>query len=116
LEKRPIGVGQFFRKKIAIRETIIEGPESFIAGRGLLSIVSIIQVVLDEEQETNSTNSPFKSDINKNFRDALATTGISTEDAFGKSTSGILKWFNYLTKYFMPTSPVWSNLLLGKNF
>jgi hypothetical protein len=34
LEKRPIGVGQFFRKKIAIRETIIEGPGPFIAGGG----------------------------------------------------------------------------------
>src|SRR5690349_19388687 len=76
----------------------------------------IIQIIVDEEQESNSTNSPFKSVIIKNFHDALAVAGISTEDAFGKSASGILKWFHYLTKYFMPTSPIWSNLLLGKLF
>ncbi len=36
LEKRPIGVGQFLREKIAIRDIIIEGPGPFIAGGGLL--------------------------------------------------------------------------------
>jgi hypothetical protein len=40
-------------------------------------------------------------------------TGISIDDVSRNSASGILKWFHYLTKYFMPTLPVWSNLLLG---
>jgi hypothetical protein len=73
-------------------------------------------VIVDEEKETNSTDSPFKSIFNKIFRDALVVTGLSTEDLYGKSSTGILKWFQYLNKYFMPMAPIWSNLLLGKFF
>jgi hypothetical protein len=29
------------------------------------------------------------------------------------TSGGILKWFKYLTTYFMSTIPIWSNLLLG---
>jgi hypothetical protein len=39
LEKRPIGVGQFLREKIAIRDIIIEGPGPFIAGGGLRFLI-----------------------------------------------------------------------------
>ena len=70
-------------------------------------------MVIDEEQEANATNSPFKVDINKIFQDALIVTGISTEEIQSNSHRGILKWFKYLTPYFMPTLPIWSNLLLG---
>lgn len=73
----------------------------------------IEKTILDEENETNSTNSPFKSIINDIFRDSLIMMGISIDDASRKSTSGILKWFNYLNTYSMPILPVWSNLLLG---
>jgi hypothetical protein len=41
LEKRPIGVGLFLRKKIAIREIIIEGPGPFIAGGGLQDALAV---------------------------------------------------------------------------
>ncbi|CAF5126582.1 unnamed protein product, partial [Rotaria sp. Silwood1] len=70
-------------------------------------------IIVDEEQETNSTNSKFKTVINKIFYDALIDTGISKEDVFGARASGILKWFKYLNRYFMPTAPIWSNMLLG---
>lgn len=79
----------------------------------LIEFLSTKQIILDEEEETNSTNSPFKTVINSIFRDALLHFGMSIDDLSGKSASGILKWFRYLTKYFMPTLPVWSNLLLG---
>ncbi|CAF1488393.1 unnamed protein product, partial [Adineta steineri] len=71
------------------------------------------RIILDEEEETNRTNSPFKSVINDIFGDALSMTGVSIDDVSKNSGSGILKWFHYLTKYFMPTLAVWSNLLLG---
>ncbi|CAF4455530.1 unnamed protein product [Rotaria sp. Silwood2] len=72
--------------------------------------------MVDEEQETNGTTSKFKTVINKIFYDALIDTGISKEDVFGARSSGILKWFKYLTRYFMSTAPIWSNVLLGKSF
>jgi hypothetical protein len=72
-------------------------------------------MIIDEEEEANTTDSPFKSVINRIFQDALDLTGISIEEAFGATSRGILKWLKYLTKFFMPTSPIWSNLLLGKN-
>jgi hypothetical protein len=28
---------------------------------------------------------------------------------------GIYEWFDYLTKYFLPTAPMWSNMLLGNS-
>ncbi len=75
----------------------------------------ITQLIVDEEQETNATDSRFKSTINRIFDDALIVIGISKEDAHGATPAGILKWFKYLTKYFMPTAPIWSNMLLGKD-
>jgi len=39
-------------------------------------------VIVDEEKETNSTDSPFKSIFNKIFRDALVITGLPTEDLY----------------------------------
>ncbi|CAF5127330.1 unnamed protein product, partial [Rotaria sp. Silwood1] len=70
------------------------------------------QIVIDEEQEANATNSPFKSVIKKIFQDALNITGILVEEAEGVALQSILKWFKYLTNFFMPTLPIWSNLLL----
>ncbi|CAF1368369.1 unnamed protein product, partial [Rotaria sordida] len=70
-------------------------------------------IIVDEEQETNGTKSKFKTVINKIFYDALIDTGISKEDVFGARSSAVLKWFKYLTRYFMPTAPIWSNMLLG---
>jgi len=72
-------------------------------------------VIDEEEEEANTTESPFKSVVNRIFHDALAVTGISVEEALGATSQGILKWLKYLTKFFMPTSPIWSNLLLGKD-
>jgi len=72
-------------------------------------------MVIDEEEEANTTESPFKSVVYRIFHDALAVTGISVEEALGATSQGILKWLKYLTKFFMPTSPIWSNLLLGKD-
>ena len=73
-------------------------------------------MVVDEEQEANATDSPFKSTTNEIFRKALLTLGLAVETVFDNECKGILKWFKYLTKFFMPTSPIWSNLLLGKYF
>ncbi|CAF3777950.1 unnamed protein product [Rotaria sordida] len=70
-------------------------------------------IIVDEEKETIGTNSKFKTVINKIFYDALIDTGVSKEDVFGARSSGILKWFKYLNRYFMPTAPIWSNMLLG---
>lgn len=71
---------------------------------------------MDEEQEANATDSPFKSTVNQIFREALSKSGLSIELMCGDQCTGILKWFKYLTHYFMPTLPVWSNLLLGTKF
>ncbi|CAF2149342.1 unnamed protein product [Rotaria magnacalcarata] len=71
------------------------------------------EIVIDEELEANATNSPFKSAIQKIFQDALDVIGISIEEAQGVPLQSILKWFKYLTNFFMPTLPIWSNLLLG---
>ena len=68
-------------------------------------------MVIDEEQEVNTTNSPFKVDINKIFQDSLNSIGISTEEIQSNGHRGILKWLKYLTHYFVPTLPIWSNLL-----
>ncbi|CAF1441600.1 unnamed protein product [Adineta ricciae] len=72
------------------------------------------KIVVDEEQETNSTDSAFKTTINEIFSHTLSACNLSNEDMSGKNCHGILKWFKYLVKYFMPTLPIWSNLLLGK--
>jgi hypothetical protein len=72
-------------------------------------------MIIDEEEEANTTDSPFKSVITQIVHDALVATDIPVEEAFGATSQGILKWLKYLTKFFMPTSPIWSNLLIGKN-
>ena len=73
-------------------------------------------MIIDEEEEANTTDSPFKLTTYRIFCDALVATGTSEEEVFGTTSQGILKWLKYLTKFFMPTSPIWSNLLLGKLF
>ena len=72
-----------------------------------------IQMIIDEEQEANATNSLFEVDINKIFQDSLNSIDISTEEIQSNGHRGILKWLKYLTHYFMPSLPIWSNLLLG---
>ncbi|CAF2090284.1 unnamed protein product [Rotaria magnacalcarata] len=69
--------------------------------------------LIDEEKEANATDSPFKSIINGTFHDVLATYSISITEIRDKKSRGILKWFKYLTASFMPTLPIWSNVLLG---
>lgn len=73
----------------------------------------LIQVVVDEEQEANATESPFKSTISNVFNNILIAHGTSMNEVKDKSSRGILKWFKYLTSAFLPTLPIWSNLLLG---
>ncbi|CAF4236445.1 unnamed protein product, partial [Adineta steineri] len=70
--------------------------------------------IVNEEEEANTTESPFKIVVNQIFQDVLTDTGIHVEEVFGISSRGILQWFKYLTKFFMPTLPIWSTLLLGK--
>lgn len=74
----------------------------------------VIQVVIDEEEEMNSTNSPFKVVLNEIFENCLKDVGISVDEAEKPARHGILRWFKYLTTSFLPTIPVWSNLLLGR--
>ncbi|CAF0902184.1 unnamed protein product [Adineta steineri] len=69
--------------------------------------------IVNEEEEANTTESPFKIVVNQIFQDVLTDTGIHVEEVFGISSRGILQWFKYLTKFFMPTLPIWSTLLLG---
>ncbi|CAF4076111.1 unnamed protein product [Adineta steineri] len=69
--------------------------------------------IVNEEEEANTTESPFKIVVNQIFQDVLTDTGIQVEEVFGISSRGILQWFKYLTKFFMPTLPIWSTLLLG---
>ncbi|CAF4164381.1 unnamed protein product [Rotaria sp. Silwood2] len=71
------------------------------------------KLVVDEEKEANATDSPFKIDINNIFRDAIHIIGVSLEDVLGTASQGILRWFKYLINFFMPTLPIWSNLLIG---
>ncbi|CAF4732383.1 unnamed protein product [Rotaria sp. Silwood1] len=79
------------------------------------STVTKQKIVIDEEQEANATNSPFKSVIKKIFHDALNITGILVEEAQGVALQSILKWFKYLTNFIMPTLPIWSNLDLTRH-
>lgn len=78
--------------------------------------VLFFKIVIDEEQLTNATDSPFKSVLNGIYEECLNTVGISTKQAQKSSGNGILKWFKYLTTSILPTIPIWSNLLLGKFF
>ncbi len=68
--------------------------------------------MIDEEQELAATDSPFKSQIDEIFNNALKNCGISNTE-IDKTNRGIMRWFKYLTAWFMPTLAVWSNLLLG---
>ena len=68
--------------------------------------------MVDEEQEANATDSPFKSIVGQIYRETLIGMGISVGTVSGDECKGILRWFKYLTHYFMPTAPIWSNLLL----
>ncbi|CAF4221628.1 unnamed protein product [Rotaria sp. Silwood2] len=71
--------------------------------------------IIDEERESNSTDSPFKTEINKIYHDALIFVGISSQKQADNTRKGILNLFKYLTNYFMPTLPIWSNLLLEES-
>ncbi|CAF3514356.1 unnamed protein product [Rotaria sp. Silwood1] len=71
------------------------------------------KMVIDEEQQVNSMDSPFKSTITKLFHDVLSLYSISMKQVNDKSSRGILRWFKYLINSFMPTTPIWCNLLLG---
>ncbi|CAF1474300.1 unnamed protein product, partial [Adineta steineri] len=51
--------------------------------------------------------------LNQIFNDALITSGISMKNSCSANTHNILNWFKYLTRFFMPTLPIWSNLLIG---
>ncbi|CAF4803751.1 unnamed protein product [Rotaria sp. Silwood1] len=68
---------------------------------------------IDEEAETNATDSPFKSILNNIFDDCLKDIGISIDEARKPARHGILRWFKYLTTSLLPTIPIWSNLLIG---
>ena len=57
----------------------------------------------------------MKTDINQIFHDTLILTDVRLEDAFDAARDSIIKWFRYLTNFFMITLPIWSNLLLGKH-
>ena len=67
----------------------------------------------------NKKQMPFirllKTDIKRIFHEAFLLTGISLEEAHRTSSHDILKWFEYLINFFMPTLPIWSKLLLGIN-
>lgn len=71
--------------------------------------------MIDEEEELAATDSPFKLHIDAIFSEALKTCGVS-DTAIDKSRRDIMRWFKYLTTSFMPTLPIWSNLLLGSVF
>ena len=70
-------------------------------------------MVIDEEQQVNAMDSPFKSTISKLFYDVLKFYDIPIKKVHDRTSRGILKWFRYLIVSFMPTTPIWSNLLLG---
>jgi hypothetical protein len=62
----------------------------------------------------NATDSPFKVILNEIFEQCLKDFEISLDEARKPARHGILRWFKYLTTSFLPTIPVWSNLLLGE--
>jgi hypothetical protein len=69
--------------------------------------------VIDEESLLNASDSPFKSILSKIYHQSLEQFGIAPSRSTGTRQSGILGWLDYLIKYFLPTAPIWSNLLLG---
>ncbi|CAF3205771.1 unnamed protein product [Rotaria sp. Silwood2] len=71
------------------------------------------KITIDEEQNANATNSPFKFTINQIFSDILKSYGISMEEVRNKNSRGIFKWFKYLTTSFMPTLPICHILLFA---
>lgn len=73
------------------------------------------QGIIDEEREITSTDSPFKSAIDRIFHDVLVNCGVPM-NTIDKNSHNILRWFKYLTTSFMPMLVVWSNLLLGNLF
>lgn len=58
-------------------------------------------------------NSPFKSILTDIYDRCLTEFELSHSTTTKDDPYGIFQWFNYLIKYFLPTTPIWSNLLLG---
>ncbi|CAF3701085.1 unnamed protein product [Adineta steineri] len=76
-------------------------------------VQSSIPRVIDEETLLNTANSPFKDVLTTIYHQSLEQFNIARSTSIKDHRSGILGWLNYLIKYFLPTSPIWSNLLLG---
>jgi hypothetical protein len=71
--------------------------------------------ITDEEVLLNTTDSPFKNILTTIYHQCLEQFDISVSHTTKTKRSGILGWLHYLITYFLPTAPIWSNLLLGNS-
>jgi len=60
-------------------------------------------------------DSPFKSILTKIYDQCLNDFNLSCIQMKKDDQYGIWKWFNYLLTYFLPTAPIWSNMLMGNS-
>lgn len=71
--------------------------------------------MIDEEEELNKTDSPFKQELQAIYNECLAVY-IKNNGSLvpsDKITKGIRQWLSYMNQRCIPTIVIWSNLLLG---
>ncbi|CAF4682520.1 unnamed protein product [Rotaria socialis] len=80
-----------------------------------LNSSNINKSIIDEEEELNKADSPFKQELQAIYNECL-TTCIKNNGAFSssdKASKGTRQWLSYINQRCIPTIPIWSNILLG---
>ncbi|CAF4271109.1 unnamed protein product [Rotaria magnacalcarata] len=71
--------------------------------------------IIDEEEELNKADSPFKQELQAIYKECL-TTCIKNNGAFSssdKASKGTRQWLSYINQQCISTIPIWPNILLG---
>ncbi|CAF2056196.1 unnamed protein product [Rotaria magnacalcarata] len=75
----------------------------------------LIYQIIDEEEELNKADSPFKQELQAIYKECL-TTCIKNNGAFSssdKASKGTRQWLSYINQQCISTIPIWPNILLG---
>ncbi|CAF2146074.1 unnamed protein product [Rotaria magnacalcarata] len=76
---------------------------------------SPLKSIIDEEEELNKADSPFKQELQAIYKECL-TTCIKNNGAFSssdKASKGTRQWLSYINQQCISTIPIWPNILLG---
>ncbi|CAF1903255.1 unnamed protein product, partial [Rotaria magnacalcarata] len=76
---------------------------------------SPLKSIIDEEEELNKADSPFKQELQAIYNECL-TTCIKNNGTFSssdKASKGTRQWLSHINQQCIPPIPIWSNILLG---